>query len=296
MLEKPQSLTHDTYGFQFKGEHQKRIAGIHSVGWEEKNNMDYDWDGLTRQEQDVIIFQYTLRGFGHIRIKNKTYTLKPGKAFFIKVPSNHRYYLPQNSKNWEFIHLTLFGEETIRLYNAITEKAGHILDLNISETPITHILNLLKNASDNKIHDAYETSALAYSFLMTLQQHNQSQKNMLYPDSIAQATYFIKNHYNFPITLDDIVNSSGLSKYHFTRLFRDTVGLTPIKYLAEIRINKAIELLKDQSLKVEDIALKVGFANSNYFCKVFRSSIGIPPGEYRRSKSYMPVDYLIRDY
>lgn len=286
-----------TYGFQFKGDHQKRITGIHSIGWEKVNQISYDWDGLERKEQDVIVFQYTLKGLGEIKIKNTTYSLKPGKAFFVKVPSDHRYYLPSDSSNWEFLHITLIGQEAQRVHDLITEKVGSILNLNISDKPITHIFKLLKNISNNQINDAYDSSSFAFAFLMALEQYITSpQRIQRHPDSIVKAIDFIKNNYDLPITLDEIVSSSGLSKYYFTRLFHKSVGLTPISYLSETRINKAIKLLKNDSLTLEDIALKVGFSNGNYFCKVFRASIGLPPGEYRRSKAYMPVDHLIRDY
>lgn len=297
MLHKSKTLTYGIYGFQFKGAHQKRIAGIFSSGWEKQIHTSYDWDGLKRKGPEIIIFQYTLKGLGKIRIKDKTYALDPGKAFFVKVPSDHHYYFPADSTGWEFLHISLFGKEAQRVYDLITQRDGHILNLNISDTPITRILNLLKKVSNNQINDAYDASALAYLFLMTLEQYMTSlQHNAQYPDAIVKAIHFIKNNYNLPITLDEIVNSSGLSKYHFSRLFKKTIGLTPIKYLSETRINKAIELLKDHSLTIEDIALNVGFSTSNYFCKVFRASIGLPPGEYRKSKSYMPVDYLVRDY
>ena len=47
--------------------------------------------------------------------------LETGDAFFVKIPSNHRYYLPSDSTEWEFIHITIFGEEAIRCYEDITD-------------------------------------------------------------------------------------------------------------------------------------------------------------------------------
>lgn len=291
------SIKYGTYGLRFRGSHQDRIAGIYSLGREKQISTSYDWNGLTRGENNVIVFQYTLKGQGEIRINDHTHRLEPGDAFFVKIPSDHRYALPPESKEWEFVHLTLFGDEAIRCFDNITEDNGNIIKLDLYSTPIAKMFEILKKVTNNQMNDAYEASALAYSFLMELQRlvlNIKSDTN--WPESIANAILFIENHYDDPIILDDIVDASGISKYHFARLFHNTVHLTPIQYLTNTRINKSIELLKNDALTIDDIALKVGFSNGNYFIKVFRSSLGLPPGEYRNNKSFIPIDHFIRDH
>lgn len=297
MLSNFRSITYGTYGFHFKeSSQQRRIAGIYALGLEKQVSTSYDWDGLVRSETDVIVFQYTLKGAGEIRIHDRIYRLEVGDAFFVKIPSNHRYYLPADSEEWEFVHITLMGEEAIRCYESITDEIGHILKLDIYSTPITRIFELINKVSTHQINDAYEASALSYSFLMELQRFILNIKSdQELPESIMKATLFIDNNYAEPITLDDIVQASGLSKYHFTRLFHEKIKLTPIQYLTNSRIKRSIELLKDDQLTIEDIALRVGFSNGNYFTKVFRSYLGVPPGKYRNSKSVIPIDYLILD-
>src|SRR5699024_11797941 len=102
---------HMTYGFRFKGDHLERVAGLNSVGKEYRRNHTYKWDGLERAENDRIVFQYTLSGEGAIRIGNDIHPLKKGSAFFVKIPSDHSYYLPDHSEGWEFIYITIYGEE-----------------------------------------------------------------------------------------------------------------------------------------------------------------------------------------
>lgn len=296
MLLNSDSLKHKKYGFRFKGVHQHRVAGIYSLGWEKQTKTTYDWDGLTRSEKDLIVFQYTLKGLGKIRVKDQTFDLKTGEAFFVKIPSDHRYYLPPHSKEWEFIHITLFGTEAIRCYEEITNDNGHVLNLDRHSTPITQVFDMLKKVSTQKISDAYEASALAYAFLMELHRYRMNiETNNKIPESIANAIHFIESNYANFINLTDIVDASGLSKYHFTRLFHKTIHSTPIQYLTKVRINKSIELLQSEDLTMEEIASQVGFSNGNYYGKVFRSSIGISPGEYRNNKSFMALDHFIGD-
>lgn len=289
-------MNYETYGFRFKGSHQQRIAGIHSLGWEKQTEASYDWDGLDRSEIEAIVFQYTLAGQGEIRIKDRVHQLGAGEAFFVKIPSNHRYRLPEDSDQWEFIHITLFGDEAVKTYQQVINEFGHILKVGFYDSPITHILDLLTRVSKNEINDSYETSSAAYSFLMKLQRfllkigHHKK-----VPEAIAKALFFIDNQYVNQISLDDIVAVSGLSKYHFSRLFNQTIHSTPIQYLTKVRINNSIELLKNKELTIEDIATRVGFTNGNYFNKVFRSSTGLSAGRYRNNKLLTSVDHLITD-
>lgn len=286
-----------TYGVRFSGSNQQRIAGIFSLGWERQHSTSYDWNGLRRSEKGKIIFQYTLKGEGEIRVNQQTYRLKPGAAFFVNIPTDHRYYLPEDSKEWEFIHLTLFGDECSRIFHDITNKSGNIIHLDLNSMPIQLIFKLYDKAIRGEIHDAYEASAYAYTFLMELSRaiSKSGDRNQKWPDSISKAIQFIHNNYMNPVTLDDIVDAAGLSKYHFSRLFHETIKITPLQYVTRTRINAAIELLKNEALTIEEISRRVGFSNGNYFGKVFRSSIGVSPGKYRDKKSFIPIDQLIQE-
>ncbi|WP_462409546.1 helix-turn-helix domain-containing protein [Neobacillus sp. Marseille-QA0830] len=63
-----------------------------------------------------------------------------------------------------------------------------------------------------------------------------------------------------------------------------------------LRMNKVMELLKNQDFSVEQVAQRVRYANGNYFSKLFRSYLGISPGKYRNNKSFVLVDHLILDF
>ncbi|MBY7142882.1 helix-turn-helix transcriptional regulator [Virgibacillus sp. NKC19-3] len=291
-----QSLTNKSYGLRFKGDHQYRVAGIYSIGKEIRTDTSYYWNGQARSENDIFVLQYTLKGAGKIKFEQQTYDLNPGDAFFIHIPSNHIYYLPEESEEWEFIYITLLGNEVFQCYEKITKAVGNIFQLDVYSPPIQSIMSSLDKISNEQINDVYKASACAYDFLMSLYADvfQVNRKNTI-PSAIKNATAFINENYAAPVSLDDIVAASGLSKYHFTRLFHESMNATPIQYLTKIRVNKAIQLLKNEQLTVEAIALKVGFSNGNYFTKVFRSYLGVSPSVYRNNKTFSQVDYLISD-
>ncbi|MCJ7840270.1 AraC family transcriptional regulator [Lederbergia sp. NSJ-179] len=297
MLSENRNKKYESFGFRFSGLHQDRIVGIHSLGWENIDSTDYNWDGLKRSEIGRFVFQYTLSGRGTIDIENKRYSLSSGQAFLVELPSHHRYFFPKDSEHWEFIHITLFGKEIQAAFEFIHEKIGSVITFPPESKPIQLLLSIYQHAVEKKINDAYQASALAYPFMMELYRfaRNMGSSFQQWPEQIAKAALFAQKHYNEPIGLDDFVSESGLSKYHFTRMFHRTTTMTPLKYLTKIRIDKAMELLRSSDLSIQEIARLVGYANGNYFSKVFHKRIGLSPGQFRESKYAVPVDHIIVD-
>jgi AraC-like DNA-binding protein len=112
------------------------------------------------------------------------------------------------------------------------------------------------------------------------------------PDYINQTVNYIELHYSTIGNLDEMADVSGLSKYHFLRKFNKYVGLTPLEYLSKLRIEKAVHLLRTTEMTIENVAKSVGFANGNYFSKVFRQWVGIAPGKFRNEDSSNAADHL----
>lgn len=291
------SFHHHSYGFRFKGAYQERVAGLHAIGKESRTEHTYRWNGLERSEEGRLVFQYTLGGKGAIRIGKKTQLLAKGDAFFVQIPSDHCYYLPEESNRWDFIYITFYGREALHHFHLIKEKYGQILHLDQRARPIKHIFRMLEKVETTGINHGYEASGYAYSFLMEclhFLEYEQQQAHQL-PLAIANAVSFIEENYTADISLDDIVAISGLSKYHFTRLFGHAVKQTPIQYLTKVRIQHALELLQDNEKTIEEIAKEVGYTSSNYFSKVFKNLLNESPSNYRQNKYVMPVDRLIID-
>jgi len=73
-----------------------------------------------------------------------------------------------------------------------------------------------------------------------------------------------------------------MSKYHFAKSFRRATGMAPHRYLMDIRVAKARELLVHSDLSIEEIAYRVGYMDRSHFRGQFLSTVGTTPGRYRR--------------
>ena len=90
--------------------------------------------------------------------------------------------------------------------------------------------------------------------------------------------------------VQDLAAICGLSASRFAHLFRDATGMSPLRRLHELRLERARELLKRTSLSVQDVMALVGATDASHFSRDFRNHFGMTPREYRREhSSFNPV-------
>lgn len=100
-------------------------------------------------------------------------------------------------------------------------------------------------------------------------------------ETLSRVFEFVSARFAEPVTLDDAAEAAHLSRYYFSRFFREQTGLTFHRYLSRIRVGRAERLLVQSQMPVTDIALNSGFSNLKTFNRVFRQLTGCSPTEYR---------------
>jgi AraC-like DNA-binding protein/ligand-binding sensor protein len=98
---------------------------------------------------------------------------------------------------------------------------------------------------------------------------------------IRRVKDYIARHQFDRIKLEEIARALNVSTFHFCRKFKQATGLTFVKYLTRVRIEKAKILLHNKNLRVSEIAYEVGFQSLTHFNRVFRKLVGHSPTEYR---------------
>ncbi len=96
------------------------------------------------------------------------------------------------------------------------------------------------------------------------------------------AKNYIETYYESDISVADIAGYVFLSQGYFARAFRDEMGMSPMSYLMQVRVEKACELLQESDMKVSTIARKVGFSSPQRFNAAFRKQMNSTPMAYRK--------------
>lgn len=99
---------------------------------------------------------------------------------------------------------------------------------------------------------------------------------------LVRAKQYIRTYYPRDISLTGCAEEVGISPYYLSHIFKERTGKTFVDYLSEVRIGEAKKLAAGSSLTIKEIAERVGYTNTTYFCKVFKRITGLTIGEYRR--------------
>lgn len=98
---------------------------------------------------------------------------------------------------------------------------------------------------------------------------------------VFQAIQYINQNFNEDISLDMIAEEIDISSFYLSRLFKQEIHKNFVQYLTDIRMKKAMEILKQGIVPIKDIGKMVGYSNQTYFYKVFKKYTGITIGEMR---------------
>jgi YesN/AraC family two-component response regulator len=99
--------------------------------------------------------------------------------------------------------------------------------------------------------------------------------------NLQKAVIFISNNFMNKITLNNVAKEACMSRYHFSREFKKTLGCTYKDYLNNLRIEKARELLKNSRLSITEAAFSVGYSDLTNFERVFKRIVGCTPKEFK---------------
>jgi len=86
------------------------------------------------------------------------------------------------------------------------------------------------------------------------------------------------------VTLQEMAEHAGLSSSRFSLLFQQQTGYPPLKYLNQLKIQKACHYLDFTDMKVNQISPKLGFEDAFYFTRIFTKIMGSSPTDYRAKK------------
>ncbi|NOT60812.1 MAG: helix-turn-helix domain-containing protein [Acidobacteria bacterium] len=92
---------------------------------------------------------------------------------------------------------------------------------------------------------------------------------------------YLNHNYGERLTAPQAATMVGMSQSHFTRFFKQATGMTFVDYLTQLRVGKARQLLRDQTLSIAEISSLTGFSDQSYFDKRFRERFGKTPRECR---------------
>lgn len=110
-----------------------------------------------------------------------------------------------------------------------------------------------------------------------------------YREQIEKAIVYIEQNLKCDISNSALSAIAGYSEYHFLRIFRDTVSLTPADYIRKRRITEIVREMLESKRPISDIAFEYGFNSKENFTRAFKSEHGILPTEFKAAKNSLKL-------
>jgi AraC-like DNA-binding protein len=105
----------------------------------------------------------------------------------------------------------------------------------------------------------------------------------IFDPQIGTALKSVHENVNSHWTVESLAEAAGMSRSAFAERFKELLGQTPLEYVTEWRMQKAVQLLQHGDKKLIDVAQSIGYESDAAFSKAFKRVVGLPPGEYRRN-------------
>lgn len=236
---------------------------------------------LTRSSFDSYLMEIILEGRVNIETEGERLTARAGQAVLIDCNKPHRYH---SDTGWHALWVHFDGAPAKGYFSLILRQNGRVF--------ATHRLQEAHEALQgifDMFHQGQPLSETRMALYLTqaLTALSESAEPAIASSGagpINRAVELINRRVGEEPSVTELARMVGLSEYHFIRVFRQLMGVTPGQYIIISRMNHAKYLLKTTALSVGEIAAMAGYSSESMFTAAFRRTQGMTPTQYRTGK------------
>lgn len=237
--------------------------------------------------ENLVEVLLVYEGSGIYTIDNNKYIAKKGDLIFYNSGVVHDEF-GGNKSNLGTYCLGISNLKIIKLdkNKIIEENYCPIVNCNEYFDDVLSMFDMIRKNIDTNETQIVEFSnflmqALIIKFRIIIEK-NGNVKQIKEPSLATKVKIYIDKNYNDNISLKSIAEAVNANQYYLSHIFKMEMGISPIQYVTRRRIGEAQNLLINTNLNITEIAVSVGYTNSNYFQNVFRKAVGLTPGVYRK--------------
>lgn len=257
---------------------RENLYFTNAMGWLH-SNPDFIID---RDNFYYYLIMYGISGKLHIEQYGKSSCLKAGEVILMDLSVKHKYYSDKISP-CEILWIHFAGSESTKLSDIIIDEKEQILTSTNDIIPkiIRKNFSIVKNKENNmelKISDNIYSLLLELLSIKCKDITNISQNKI-----IKNIDNFIEANLDQTIRLDNLAKQVQLSKYYFSRLFKEMTGKSPLKYVTDYKLKKSKYMLLYTNKMITRIAEELGFTDQSHFSRTFKKAEGLSPTEFRNN-------------
>lgn len=184
-----------------------------------------------------------------------------------------------------------FTKDCTSRFSTLPEFGATILEVPLISGLIKHLFNALLSCGDDLEKEAVLVSSFHLLFSRYGRTKAGNRDDRVRHQTVIKAREMLSGELDRKITLEEVAQSVGLSRYHFLRTFKRETGTSPHQFRMLKRLEKAKALLAHGQPPAR-AALATGFSDQSHFSNAFRRYFGTPPGQYRTSRPDRQLPFM----
>lgn len=247
----------------------------------------------TREGLDSFLIKLTISGQGVLEYGGQTKQIGPDHFYWIDCMNPQKYYTDPTVGHWDVIWVHFSGTTARAYYDTFCKLSdGFVVGKLAPDSSMHTLLDMLLNRSstaDDSPHaeqnlfesDVHSSGILTQLIMECISAASTSGKAHHIPPLVRDIRSYLSAHYNEKITLEHLADRFNLDPYYLQKLFKRSVGQSPMEYIISLRMTKAKSLIRTSSMPISEIAYAVGIDNLSHFTRQFKKQEGMTPGKYR---------------
>ncbi|MDO4345096.1 MAG: AraC family transcriptional regulator [Eubacteriales bacterium] len=239
-------------------------------------------ENLFPQTHEYYELNYLTRGRTKINLNGLAVPYEAHDFVLVPPGIQHNLY---SSKEENYRNYTICFTGNAEFLSSLIKEDQAILFHDYDGSVNFLVSEILRLYNSNGMQDAEVYNAYLYAVLMHLRRGtvlDAAASLTEKEDPVEKAVRFINDHVlQQPVTVSIVADAAGLSPAHFTRLFQNKIGIAPVKYIIEVKMNYAKRMLVEQDLSIKEIARLLHYEDQLYFSRQFTKCVGMSPRKYR---------------
>lgn len=255
---------------------QDAFPVIHYAAIERRYRENYAWDNSTRIHEHGMVIQHTLSGCGYYEDAGGRVLAPKGHAMLFHHGEKSRYGLVESDEPYVFRWLSMTGGAAESLFAAIRVEYGSVVLMSDQGETGTLLRHVQDEFTSGIKRDRLQLAEIALRLLLAIYREQLDARGRA--DPVARGRQLMESQFRAPRNLKDWTVELGISREHFTREFRSRYGVSPARFLRQLRLEHARLLLTTTLLNLAGVAESSGFASVQTFHRAYRKAYGHPPG------------------
>lgn len=230
------------------------------------------------------LIHYIVKGSGSYEVNGTSYPVRPGEIFIIHPGQVVSYSCKDESIPWSFCWIGFSGQASSVYLRELGIREQTYVQRLSSSSFFDRTLACLRYIEKNQNSlMQVQLTALLLETLLCIRKGNSIPARQRPDDLVKKAIQYIEFNYMKNISIRDVVDHVNLERTYFYRIFKQCTGLSPQRYLMELRIKKSIELMHTNAYTFSEIASYIGVGDVYYFSRLFKRIMGVSPSVYQKS-------------